>query len=312
MHCSQCGHEDPDDAQFCGECGAAQREERREPAPYRPIDSVEGSGDIQPRGLGQLIAATFKVYGKAIVPFFAIALIPQIPYVPVWLSFASDATTLDFGSATEELGGDDPEFNLFTGVVLPLLSLALYVPSAAAAIFCVGQVITGQKVDVITCYSRALGALVELVLTHVLIVSALIASIILMFVIVGIPLFFYLLVVLFFSLQVVVVENRDGISALGRSRHLTLGNWWRLFGIGVVYLLLYIAISIPVAIVGLLLISVSSATYAVVMVVATALVTPISYIGGTLVYIDLRVRKEDYDLQGLVDDLARRPKEARL
>ena len=79
MNCPQCGHENPDDAQFCGGCGAAQGGERREPGPYRPLDSVEGSGDIPPRDLGQLIDATFKAYGKAIIPFFAIALIPQIP-----------------------------------------------------------------------------------------------------------------------------------------------------------------------------------------------------------------------------------------
>ena len=299
MHCSQCGHENPDDAQFCGECGAAQREERREPAPYRPMDSVEGSGDIQPRDLGQLIDATFRVYRKAIIPFFAIALIPQIPSM---LGLAIGGTVEDASLTDYSL----------TETILALASLLIGIVAGAASIFCLGQVLAGRNVDVMDCYGRALSVLLPLLATTIIISLALIGSAILMLVLIGVPLFFYVLVIWFFAVQAVVVENKSTFDALRRSQELVKGNWWRVFGIGVAFVLLGIALLIPAIIASVIVGLVNAVLANVVFGVAVALVTPVLYIGSTLLYIDLRVRREDYDLQGLVDDLARRPKEARL
>ena len=115
-----------------------------------------------------------------------------------------------------------------------------------------------------------------------------------MLIIVGIPLFFYLLVIWFFAIHAIVIEGKGPISALGRSRELTVGSWWRLFGIGIVFILLLI----PLQIVSNLM------PHAIVSTVISALALPIFYVGGTLVYVDLRVRKENYDIQALADDLA--------
>ena len=298
MYCPQCGHENPDDAQFCGECGRAQREERREPGPYRPLDSVEGSGDIPERDLGQLIDATFKVYGKAIIPFFAIALIPQIPSL----------LSLAVGGPVDDAA--QPDISL-TETVLALASLLIGIVAGAASIFCLGQVLAGRSVDVMDCYGRALSVLLPLLAATIIVSLALIGSAILMLVLIGIPLFFYVLVIWFFAVQAVVIENRSTFDALKRSQELVKGNWWRVFGIGVVFILLGIALLIPAIIVSVIVGLINAVLANVVLGVAVALVTPVLYIGSTLLYIDLRVRKEGYGLQDLVDDLARRPKEVR-
>ena len=298
MHCPQCGHENPDDAQFCGECGAAQREGRREPGPYRPMDSVDGLGDIPPRDLGQLIDATFKVYGKAIIPFFAIALIPQIPNM---LSFAVGGTVEDASLTDTSL----------TETILTLASLLIGIVAGAASIFCLGQVLTGRNVDVMDCYGRALSVLLPLLATTIIIGLALVGSAILVLVLIGIPLFFFVLVIWFFAVQAVAIESKSTFDALRRSQELVKGNWWRVFGIGVGFVLLGIALLIPAIIVSVIVGLVSAVLSSVVLGVAVALVTPVLYIGSTLLYLDLRVRREDYGLQSLVDDLARRPKEAR-
>ena len=294
MHCPQCGHENPDDAQFCGECGAAQREGRREPGPHRPMESVDGSGDIPPRDLGQLIDATFKVYRKAVIPFFAIALIPQIP----------NMLSLAFGGTVEDAS--------LTETILALVSLLIGIVAGAASIFCLGQVLAGRNVDVMDCYGRALSVLLPLLAMTIIVSLALIGSAILMLVLIGIPLFFYVLVIWFFAVQAVVIENKSTFDALRRSHELVKGNWWRVFGIGVVFVLLGIALLIPAIVASVIVGFINAVLSNVVLGVAVALVTPVLYIGSTLLYIDLRVRREDYDLQGLVDDLARRPKEARL
>ena len=324
MHCPQCGHENPDDAQFCGECGAAQREGRREPGPYRPMESVDGSGDIPPRDLGQLIDATFKVYRKAVIPFFAIALIPQIPNM---LSLAVGGTVEDASLTDTSL----------TETILTLASLLIGIVAGAASIFCLGQVLTGRNVDVMDCYGRALNVLLPALAVSVVIGLALTApfilaagfgyvadkvdffvvrilagSIALVLVVIGIPLFFYVLVIWFFAVQAVVIETKSTFDALRRSQELVKGNWWRVFGIGVGFVLLGIALLIPAIVASVIVGFINAVLSNVVLGVAVALVTPVLYIGSTLLYIDLRVRREDYDLQSLVDDLARRPKEARL
>ena len=294
MRCSRCGHENTDDAMFCGECGEPQREERQEPGPYRPSEG------IPPRDLGQLISETFSTYGKALVPLFVIALIPQIP----------NALSLALGS-----GGpvDDPASVSYSRgeLALTLIGFLLAIPSGAAAVFCVGRVLTGRKADVVTCYYRAFGVLLPTALVTIITTLALIASAILMLIIIGIPLFFYLLVIWFFAIPAVVIEGRDGISALNRSRELTLGSWWRLFRIGVVYALIFAAIAIPCGIVSAILGFVRPELSAIGIAVTVALVISIYYVGSVLVYLDLRVRKEGYSLQALADDLARRPGQLR-
>ena len=298
MNCPQCGHENPDDAQFCGECGAAQGGERREPGPYRPLDSVEGSGDIPPRDLGQLIDATFKAYGKAIIPFFAIALIPQIP----------NMLSLAVGGTAEDASLTGPSL---TETILALVSLLIGIVAGAASIFCLGRVLAGRSVDVMDCYGRALSVLLPLLATTIIIGLALAGSAILMLVLIGIPLFFYVLIIWFFAVQAVAIENKSTFDALRRSHELVKGNWWRVFGIGVVFVLLGIALLIPAIIASVIVGFINDVLSNVVLGVAVALVTPVMYIGSTLLYIDLRVRKEGYGLQGLADDLARRPREAR-
>ena len=126
--------------------------------------------------------------------------------------------------------------------------------------------------------------------------------------------FFFLLVIWSFATHAVVIENRDVFSAFGRSRELVRGNWWRVFGIGLVFLLIVISIIAIVFLVSTvvgLIFNPGTLVFSILSGVVGALLSPVYYIASTLLYIDLRVRKEGYDLQSLSDDLTRRPKGAR-
>ena len=117
-----------------------------------------------------------------------------------------------------------------------------------------------------------------------------------MVVIIGIALFFYLLVIWFFAFEAIMIEGKESIAALGRSRELVRGNWWRLFGVGVVFVLIFGAVSIAGGIAGLVLEIFSPVPGQLAFTAATVLVFPVMSIGRTLVYLDLRVRKENYNL----------------
>src|SRR5581483_4007169 len=96
--------------------------------------------------------------------------------------------------------------------------------------------------------------------------------------------------------------------AFGRSSELVNGSWWRVFGIALVFILIVgIIVSVVVGIlVGALVVG-SVAGVVIATAVAPAivgiLVEPVQYIAMTLLYFDLRIRKEGFDLQTLADTL---------
>ena len=290
MHCPQCGRESPDGARFCGGCGVDLRD--HDPGPYEPAPAVSarGAGDIPPRSLGQLIEATFALYRRAAVPLFIIALVPQVPNMV--------NVVPDSGAA----------------LALGLASFLLAVAATAAGISCVGRAMTGRSTDVLDCYGGAVNVLLPVLAVVVLVALALVGSVILMIIVIGIPLFFFLLVIWSFATHAVVIENRGVFNALGRSRELVRGNWWRVFGIGLVFMLIVFAVVLLIVLVSIiidLLFNPGPLAYSILGGVVGALLSPVYYIASTLLYIDLRVRKEGYDLQSLSADLTRRPKGAR-
>ena len=302
MFCSRCGQENADDVRFCAECGAPQQADEEALEAYRPFDDDgEPDGppepsDIPPRDLGGLISETISTYKKVFLTLFIIALIPQIPSILGAVLGSGEPVDDSVASAF------DP-----TSIVLGLVAFLLGIPSAAAGVFCAARAITGRNADIVTSYSNAFGVLLPAAVVTIIVTLALGAAAILMLILIGFPLFFYLLVIWFFAMPAVVIEGRDGIAALKRSRELTLGSWWRLFGIGIVFTLLVVAAAIPVGVV----LGIASLAIPVVIdvgaAVLAALLTPVFYVGSVLVYVDLRVRNEGYDTQALADDLARRP-----
>ena len=124
----------------------------------------------------------------------------------------------------------------------------------------------------------------------------LIGSVILWLVVIGIPLFFYLAVSLFFYIQPIMLEGQGPTAALGRSRELVRGSWWRIFGIGVVFVVIAGVLGLIGSIPAIILGSISPVLADVATAAVQVLILPISYIGATLVYFDLRVRKEGYTL----------------
>ena len=96
-----------------------------------------------------------------------------------------------------------------------------------------------------------------------------------------------------------MIERQEPISALGRSKWLVDGSWWRVFGILIIFFLIAFGISIvPSAIAGFI-----SAFYPLIgsllIAVIQTLVLPIGFIFSTLLYFDLRVGKEGYTLDRL-------------
>jgi hypothetical protein len=256
---------------------------RAEAGPYRPLDirhADRPQGSIPTRDLGSLIGETFGVYGRSFWPFVSIAFLGQVPAVVAIL-------TPELLSAALSLIGT------FTSLLAGL-----------ALIHAVMQQYTGSRqVDVGECFSRALNRFIIALAAIIIFILVLIGSTILMIILVGIPILFYMLVIWFFHQQAIIVEHRGPIEALGRSRELVKGTWWRVFGIGTVFVLLLLALSLPGVIVGLVFGIFNDALGSLVITLTNLLVLPLLSVSATVVYIDLRVRKEGYDLETMAAEL---------
>ncbi len=95
-----------------------------------------------------------------------------------------------------------------------------------------------------------------------------------------------------FIFPVALLEGLGPIAALSRSYSLVKNGWWRVLGITLVVILISGAIS---AILGMIPV--------VGTIIGGVLVAPIYIIANTLLYYDLRVRKEEYTLEALSSEL---------
>jgi hypothetical protein len=122
---------------------------------------------------------------------------------------------------------------------------------------------------------------------------------------IGIPFLIYFGVAWLLIGQVIVLEGVPGIAASKRSRELIRGYWWKTLGLLLATaLLVFIIGGIPSAVIGAILTAATGSTAraiitATVGLLASILVRPIQAGAFTLLFYDLKIRKEAFDLEAL-------------
>jgi hypothetical protein len=102
------------------------------------------------------------------------------------------------------------------------------------------------------------------------------------------------------SIEALVIEGRRGTEAMARSWGLVVGHWWHAFGTVVVGGLLT---SIVNAVITAPFGDTSWFVQGVAAAVATVVTLPYSALVGVLLYLDLRARKENLNIERLRSDL---------
>lgn len=291
---------------------------------------------LRPLSVGDIIDRTLRLYRANPVLFIAIAVLPDLVIEVLQRAFGL-GQTIDpndlaaiFGSGSgnvvlpRQLQSANPGAFAGVAVVASILSLV----QASALIYAIGRRYLGTPVTVGQAYASGLRSSLRLLLSALLIVVAFAAALLLLFalvallnsgavtviaVIVGFVGVFFVAPFVFLSLAVVapaiVLEGLGPIAGIRRSFHLMAKSRWRALG-------LYTLIGIISGIVGLIfglvfLVSfVSDPTMRAVLQtianVASAIVTgPLLYGSIVILYYDLRVRKEAFDLQLAAEALPR-------
>ena len=307
MTCPQCQHENAADARSCSICGVTIQEiddESTDPEtpPYRTP-----TGDEPPPlphgGFGDILDSTFSVFGRHLLPFILIALLPQIPLLfggIMSLMEVGPAFNLEF-PASEGQEGSEPLLIYLFDLLGGLLSFAVGILASGAIIQSVGRHFLGRPVLVQRSYEYAWARFPKLLGSFVLVLLILVIPIALSIFIIGIPLLMFAIVALLFVTHAVAIEQLGPTDAVKRSWNVVQGNWWRTFGFFVGIMLAVIG--------GALIIFLPLGTFLPAVVVSllsasfSAVVTPLITIAITVLYFDIRVRKEQYTHSDLAREL---------
>ena len=292
MKCDKCGQVNTPEANSCTWCGT--------PLVPSAVDSL-----IPHRDLGQIISYTFDLYGKHFWKFILIVLPVQILGFAGLFLIPEMSPEFINDPSSEGLR----EYLVTLAIVMIPYSVVIFVAtlvSQGATMHAVGRLYMGREINVQGSYRLALSKVWIMILAGLLLVLGFVAAMLLSVVIIGIPIGFILAISWAFVFPIIMIEGGGPVSALGRSFRLVRGSRWRVLGIGIVFVLISLGIavgmSIAVAIVG----AISEPVGSLVSTIGQALLAPLWYIGLTIVYFDLRTRREGLTVDSLAMEMDER------
>jgi hypothetical protein len=266
--------------------------------------------ELRPMRIGDILDATFRLYRERFLTFLLIALVVYVPYSLLLASFPSfyaaprsaiPQQSMDREGQMQEI---DPTPQISAApIVLHFVGLALFfvvlMPLCSAAmIHSISASYLGEDLTAGQSYGRATSRLLALVGTQFLTMLVIFLGM-LACVVPGVIFSLWFLVIA----PVVVLESKAGPSAMGRSKELMAGNLDKGLALGFV-----VGVLSWIIIFGLnKLTSLVPWPHASIRLfvenLVPAILLPIQTAPWILLYYDLRIRKEAFDLQMLSEAL---------
>ncbi len=259
--------------------------------------------DLRPLSLGEILDRTFFLYRRHFVLFVGISAVPQILVLAYSLT---RIFLMPIGLPSESGILSGMAQSLFFTLILLIVAFIAYLFSQGATVLAVSEVYLGRTTTIGGSLSRVMEDLGPLF--GVVFLSGLVVGIGTMFFIIpGI----YLACRLLVSVPAAMIEKRGATESMRRSFDLTRDFVIRAFVMIVLYVILVWAIqallSWPFAFALVLarndpvMVRFWSVLTQLGSSVGSVLVSPILLISTALYYYDLRVRKEAFDLQIMMD-----------
>jgi len=263
--------------------------------------------------LAELLDETFRIYRRSFGLFAGLALAVTLPGMVMNLLSGSYRSwgwlTRVFQNMTnpDALQGmaqsPPPQTNPIIGLLASLVRLILIPVTAGVIIYAANELIKGRNTTILGALEGTLRRYWGLAGVALLGGVLLFAGILL----ITIPFVIWIAVRWLVGAPALLAEGLGPVNALGRSQQLVEGRWWRTVGIFLVVVVMTTIASAILgatggAIIGLVPGLSDDLRGALVQVTGSltgALVLPVSYIAITLMYYDLRVRREGLDLDQL-------------
>jgi hypothetical protein len=234
------------------------------------------------RSLGELLGTTFSLFGRYWAVFASVTALVVVPYVVVvegvWGHQLAHGSR-GHGSAAQGVA------SFLLGVfVVPAMVTALH----AVIVRGLGR---GEHPTVGTAMAAAADRLWPAI-GAVALYSLVVAFGLVLLVLPGI----WLGVRGYFAAQAAVIDRLPPRMALGRSAELVSGRWWRTFGVlfvaGVVFVFVVLPLDVPIALVH------QGVAFTALRAVAETISRSLTALFGTLLFFDLRARREPQPLTG--------------
>ncbi|MEY2442100.1 MAG: hypothetical protein QOJ46_1526 [bacterium] len=265
---------------------------------------------LRPLSLGEILDVAIKICVRNWRTLLKAVLIVVVPVQIVSTFLTADYTvsSLDFSTNADKTPQQTlDDLNSYLGglAISSLLQVLAVLLASAACFRAIAQAYLGDEPDWRASLSFALHRAPSLLLL-MLMYSFGVGFATLLFIAPGV----WLYVAWAFAMPALLVEGLRGRAALGRSFGLVKGRWWRTFGVLVVGFLLAGVVSSLVQ--GVFLVGIVAnpdndvlvlVLSAISGIVGLAISTPFQAALLTVVYFDLRVRKEGFDLELLAQGI---------
>lgn len=281
--------------------------------------------EFEPMSIGKILDRTFRIYRDNFIRFVTIVAVIQVPIallmlvstsllhrgVPILRQSEYERSAQDVDQDTGSLGRDesDPFMALLGGGAMLLggiIGMFGHVLCRGALTKSVSESYLGNEITVGQAYRFVWPKLLTLIGAGILVTLVVYLGIILL-VVPGI------IFGLWYSLTTpaIIVENLSATRGMSRSKALASGNLGKIFSVGFLIIIIAwvagMAFTYPVHLLGPILFHDNAMLKIFVSqlfsVVAQILVVPIGATAYILLYYDLRIRKEGFDLQMLAHSI---------
>jgi hypothetical protein len=252
---------------------------------------------LRPLSIGEMLDAGFKLFRHRFGTLMVCVLVPVVPLsiLSTIIVGSVDDAAFDVNAPASDSSSVD-----VANLIDNLLSGAAAAIAIAACFKVISSAYLGERADAGTSLRYGLSRLLPLVVAYFA-----------MSICVGIGLVLLLVPGIFLAVKwsmtfpAIVAERAGPFAALRRSWELTRGHWWRTFGTLLVVVLISFVLSIAILVgFGAAVAtsdSISELAFAVLLTAVTiivlAILYPLTAAVVTVLYYDLRVRNEGFDLQ---------------
>ena len=259
--------------------------------------------DLRPLSLGEILDRTFTLYRRNFLLFFGITALPQL--LVLGFNLCQVLFTGRPG-APRVMSGTTIGLGILLGLVGFIVYCVAYLFAQGGTVYAISDLYLGRSTSIGASLRRMRGQAGSLL--GVLILNGLVVMVAFIFLIIpGV----YMACRLITCIPAALLENLGPRESLERSFALTKDNAGRSFVIYLLYFAIFYAIFFLLAFPFMVAVGLSAKNPAMMTVwtiltqvgssLAAILVTPIFTIASTVFYYDLRVRKEAFDLQMMMN-----------
>jgi hypothetical protein len=274
-------------------------------------------GELRPLGVGEILDVSINLYFRHLGRLLGVAAAVIVPVVVIVflidLAAFQEVDVFDPGAALYEIGDsvralDQSRYQVLT-VIQSVIGVIAYLLVFGAIFRAVSQAYLGDSPDARASIAYAARRMHSLFWLSFLVVLGVGVGFLLLL-LPGI----YLLIAWSLAVPVLMVEGLRGTKAIGRSYDLVRKNWWRTFG---TLLVGFIFIGLFQFLLGLVASAADGLAddsvylwafvYDVISGLGTVITAPLQAAIITVIYYDLRVRKEGFDVALLSAGLGEAP-----